>query len=244
MVCHDEPRGGFSDPNVVDIQDRAYFNSKEFDLTSDFGNESGRGLLPGQMRDREGCAWSKLNWDKSVTALRLNHRCNCGDLLHCYYGRATVNITALISHNDVAAAFAFSKSSKAKRDMKKTKSKLLIDEYIGSRIREGRLSLNMSQEQLAQALGVSSQQIQNYEKGVNGVSAVCLFDISKLLNISLSSMFPPKALHHPLQPQYHWIMKGPGVPTDRQSAGPCPPENKETRTFASSPMRAASRDPG
>jgi transcriptional regulator with XRE-family HTH domain len=37
----------------------------------------------------------------------------------------------------------------------KAKPKLAIDEYVGRRIREGRLSLNMSQERLAKALGVS-----------------------------------------------------------------------------------------
>ncbi|MGA7994422.1 MAG: helix-turn-helix transcriptional regulator [Bradyrhizobium sp.] len=72
----------------------------------------------------------------------------------------------------------------------KARAKSEIDEYIGARIREGRLSLNLSQEQLARALGVSFQQIQNYEKGANGVSAVRLFDICKILNVSLASMFP------------------------------------------------------
>jgi ribosome-binding protein aMBF1 (putative translation factor) len=72
----------------------------------------------------------------------------------------------------------------------KARSKSEIDEYIGARIREGRLSLNLSQEQLARALGVSFQQIQNYERGANGVSAVRLFDICKILNVSLASMFP------------------------------------------------------
>lgn len=73
--------------------------------------------------------------------------------------------------------------------MKKSKSE--IDEYIGSRIRECRLSLHLTQELLARALGVSFQQVQNYEKGVNGISAVRLFDVCKILNVSLASMFPP-----------------------------------------------------
>jgi len=72
----------------------------------------------------------------------------------------------------------------------KAKSKSIIDEYIGARIREGRVALNLSQEQLARALGVSFQQIQNYEKGANGVSAVRLFDICRILSVSLASMFP------------------------------------------------------
>ena len=73
--------------------------------------------------------------------------------------------------------------------MKRTKSE--IDEYIGSRIRGYRLSLRLTQEQLARALNVSFQQVQNYEKGTNGISAVRLFDICKILNVSLASMFPP-----------------------------------------------------
>ena len=72
----------------------------------------------------------------------------------------------------------------------KARAKSKIDEYIGARIREGRVALSLSQEQLARALGISFQQIQNYEKGANGVSAVRLFDICKILNVSLASMFP------------------------------------------------------
>jgi transcriptional regulator with XRE-family HTH domain len=63
--------------------------------------------------------------------------------------------------------------------MKTAKLKSAIDEHIGSRMRAGRLSLNMSQECLAQALGVSFQQIQHYEKGVNSVSAVRLSTSAK-----------------------------------------------------------------
>ena len=75
--------------------------------------------------------------------------------------------------------------------MKNTKSKSEIDQYIGARIRECRLSHRLTQEQLASALGVSFQQVQNYEKGSNGLSAVRLFDICKILNVSLATMFPP-----------------------------------------------------
>jgi transcriptional regulator with XRE-family HTH domain len=90
--------------------------------------------------------------------------------------------------------------------MTKPKSKLEIDGYIGARIRERRLALNLSQEQLARALGVSFQQIQNYENGVNGVSAVRLFDICRVLHVPLVSMFPretttpftPPASGHPI----------------------------------------------
>jgi transcriptional regulator with XRE-family HTH domain len=84
--------------------------------------------------------------------------------------------------------------------MKKAKRKThprrasAVDRYIGSRMRDQRLALNMSQAQLGRELGVSFQQIQKYEMGVNRVSAARLFEICKALNVSLSSMFE----HDPL----------------------------------------------
>ena len=78
-------------------------------------------------------------------------------------------------------------------DMKKTQSITVVDRYIGAQIRERRLSLDMSQVQLAKALGVSFQQIQNYEKGINGVSAVRMFDVCNILNVPMASMFPRQA---------------------------------------------------
>jgi transcriptional regulator with XRE-family HTH domain len=79
--------------------------------------------------------------------------------------------------------------------MKKAKRKIsprspsAVDRYIGARMREQRLALSMSQEQLAKELGVSFQQIQKYEKGVNRVSAARLLEICQALKVSLSSMF-------------------------------------------------------
>jgi transcriptional regulator with XRE-family HTH domain len=96
--------------------------------------------------------------------------------------------------------------------MTKPKSKLEIDGYIGARIREGRLALNLSQEQLARVLGVSFQQIQNYENGVNGVSAVRLFDICKTLNVPLASMFPRETTDPFAQPIPDRPMDRPAVP--------------------------------
>jgi transcriptional regulator with XRE-family HTH domain len=80
--------------------------------------------------------------------------------------------------------------------MKKTKRKSAsprnsnsVDAFIGKRMRELRHVNNISQVELGRELGVSFQQIQKYEKGVNRVSAARLFDICKALNVSLSSMF-------------------------------------------------------
>ena len=78
---------------------------------------------------------------------------------------------------------------KAKPKKVAARSATAIDAYIGARMRERRLALNMSQAQLSKELGVSFQQIQKYETGVNRVSAARLFEICKVLNVSLASMF-------------------------------------------------------
>jgi transcriptional regulator with XRE-family HTH domain len=80
--------------------------------------------------------------------------------------------------------------------MKKSKAKKAsprsinaVDIYIGARMRERRLALNLSQAGLGEVLGVSFQQVQKYEAGKNRVSAARLFEICRILNLSLSSMF-------------------------------------------------------
>jgi transcriptional regulator with XRE-family HTH domain len=78
---------------------------------------------------------------------------------------------------------------KASRKSTSPKSSNSVDEFIGKRMREGRIALNISQADLGDKLGVSFQQIQKYEKGTNRVSAARLFDICKALKVSLSSMF-------------------------------------------------------
>ena len=92
-------------------------------------------------------------------------------------------------------AIAFSKSLKVNNAMKKAKrlisprSASAVDSYIGVRMREQRLALEISQMQLGKTLGVSFQQIQKYGNGKNRVSAARLFEICKALNVPLSSMF-------------------------------------------------------
>jgi DNA-binding transcriptional regulator YiaG len=64
-----------------------------------------------------------------------------------------------------------------------------VDTYIGTQMRNGRTALGLSQEVLGEKLGVSFQQIQKYEKGINRVSAARLFEICKTLKIPLARMF-------------------------------------------------------
>lgn len=65
-----------------------------------------------------------------------------------------------------------------------------VDRHIGTRIRARRLEIRMSQESLADAIGVTFQQVQKYEKGVNRVSASTLFRIARVLDAELVAFLP------------------------------------------------------
>ncbi len=64
-----------------------------------------------------------------------------------------------------------------------------IDVHVGSRIRLRRTLLAMSQERLGDALGLTFQQVQKYERGVNRVGASRLFDLSRVLDVPISFFF-------------------------------------------------------
>lgn len=65
----------------------------------------------------------------------------------------------------------------------------LVDHRIGQRVRSRRLEIGMSQERLADLIGVTFQQVQKYEKGVNRIAASRLFDISLALDMPVSRFF-------------------------------------------------------
>ncbi len=64
-----------------------------------------------------------------------------------------------------------------------------IDTYVGSRVRMRRLMLGMSQERLADRIGVTFQQVQKYEKGTNRIGASRLQTIAGVLAIPVSFFF-------------------------------------------------------
>lgn len=64
-----------------------------------------------------------------------------------------------------------------------------VDVYIGKVIRQQRLLKKKSQSDLAREMGISFQQVQKYETGVNRISASRLFTVSKLLRIPVTSFF-------------------------------------------------------
>ncbi|MEQ8177600.1 MAG: helix-turn-helix transcriptional regulator [Amphiplicatus sp.] len=64
-----------------------------------------------------------------------------------------------------------------------------IDEFIGSRLREIRVSKHMSLEEMAKATGISRAQIQRYESGVNRVTASGLFELARFFGVSTSFFY-------------------------------------------------------
>ncbi len=64
-----------------------------------------------------------------------------------------------------------------------------VDRYVGSRIRERRVMLGLSQQQMAHLIGVTYQQAHKYERGINRISAGRLFEIARVLRVPVSYFF-------------------------------------------------------
>lgn len=65
----------------------------------------------------------------------------------------------------------------------------IVDKHVGKKIRQRRWLVGMTQQQLAQAVGIKFQQIQKYETGANRVSASRLWDIAEALGVPVASFF-------------------------------------------------------
>ena len=74
-----------------------------------------------------------------------------------------------------------------------------IDQHVGERIRARRAELGLTQEQLADALKVSYQQVQKYETGANRISAGRIFEIARKLRVEISYFFDGLPLDAPEQ---------------------------------------------
>jgi transcriptional regulator with XRE-family HTH domain len=64
-----------------------------------------------------------------------------------------------------------------------------VDAHVGKRIRHRRWMVGMTQQQLADKVGIKFQQIQKYETGMNRVSASRLWDVADALGVSISFFF-------------------------------------------------------
>lgn len=73
--------------------------------------------------------------------------------------------------------------------MSNERSSTAIDAYVGRRLKQRREELGLSQEKLAEFLGISFQQVQKYERGFNRVGASRLFQIGEALSVPTAFFF-------------------------------------------------------
>ena len=84
------------------------------------------------------------------------------------------------------------------------KSPDFVDKHVGARIRMRRMMLEMSQTQLGEALGLTFQQVQKYEKGSNRVGASRLYHIAIILQVPVAFFFkgtPSSSPNRTLMPE-------------------------------------------
>jgi transcriptional regulator with XRE-family HTH domain len=77
-------------------------------------------------------------------------------------------------------------SAPARRSTGRTQD---VDRYVGARIRERRIMLGLTQQQLADLIGVTYQQAHKYERGINRVSAGRLFEVAQVLSVPVNYFF-------------------------------------------------------
>ena len=75
-----------------------------------------------------------------------------------------------------------------------------IDQHVGERIRARRTELGLTQEQLAEALNVSYQQVQKYETGANRISAGRIFELARKLRVDVGYFFEGLPIDAPAEP--------------------------------------------
>jgi transcriptional regulator with XRE-family HTH domain len=64
-----------------------------------------------------------------------------------------------------------------------------VDRHVGARVRERRIMLGLTQQQLADLIGVTYQQAHKYERGINRISAGRLYEISHVLSVPVNYFF-------------------------------------------------------
>lgn len=64
-----------------------------------------------------------------------------------------------------------------------------IDVQVGNRVRIRRMLIGMSQERLGDLLGLTFQQVQKYEKGVNRIGAGRLYEVARILNVPVDFFY-------------------------------------------------------
>jgi transcriptional regulator with XRE-family HTH domain len=85
-----------------------------------------------------------------------------------------------------------------------------IDAQVGNRVRLRRMLIGMSQERLGELLGLTFQQVQKYEKGVNRIGAGRLFEVSRILGVPIDYFYEGVNGQHPAGSHGH--ASGPSTP--------------------------------
>ena len=91
-----------------------------------------------------------------------------------------------------------------------------IDAQVGSRVRIRRMLIGMSQEKLGDLLGLTFQQVQKYEKGVNRIGAGRLFEIARILGVPIDFFYdgvaaPAEGLVDATPPVMEFMSSGEGL---------------------------------
>src|ERR1700749_949465 len=90
---------------------------------------------------------------------------------------------------------------------KRGRSTAMIDDPVGARIRERRIMLGLTQQQLAEMIGVTYQQAHKYERGINRVSAGRLFVIARALSAPITYFYEGLREEGPRQIMPHQRMQ-------------------------------------
>ncbi len=125
-----------------------------------------------------------------------------------------------------------------------------VDVHVGNRIRLRRTILHITQQQMAEMLGLTFQQIQKYEKGMNRVGASRLWDISRVLEVPMGFFFEDMdedvVKNSPRMLNKNQSEKNYYVEEDRRSFDDDPMKRKETlelvRAYYKIPNRSIARN--
>ena len=125
-----------------------------------------------------------------------------------------------------------------------------VDVHVGNRIRLRRTILHITQQQMAEMLGLTFQQIQKYEKGMNRVGASRLWDISRVLEVPMGFFFEDMdedvVKNSPRMLNKNQSEKNYFLEVDRRSFDDDPMKRKETlelvRAYYKIPNRSIARN--
>lgn len=95
------------------------------------------------------------------------------------------------SHDPVPAAYGCNKNGKSVSQENELKGRMAawIDRQVGERLRRRRVSHGITQDEVADILGISYQQVQKYESGANRISAGRLYQMARFLNVDIGQLF-------------------------------------------------------